>query len=70
MRAHPGGEGCRCGQGRQESWRWFSRRLVSDFRDAVDCSPPGSSVRGILQTRILEWVTVFFSKQSWASRES
>ena len=22
----------------------------------MDCSPPGSSVRGILQTRILEWV--------------
>ena len=26
--------------------------------DAVDCSPPGSSVRGILQARILEWVVV------------
>ena len=24
--------------------------------DPVDCSPPGSSVRGILQARILEWV--------------
>ena len=23
----------------------------------MDCSPPGSSVHGILQTRILEWVT-------------
>ena len=22
----------------------------------MDCSPPGSSVHGILQTRILEWV--------------
>ena len=22
----------------------------------MDCSPPGSSVRGILQARILEWV--------------
>ena len=25
--------------------------------DAIDCGPPGSSVRGILQARILEWVS-------------
>ena len=30
--------------------------------DPVDCSPPGSSVRGILQARILEWVARLFSK--------
>ena len=24
--------------------------------DPMDCSPPGSSVHGILQTRILEWI--------------
>ena len=24
--------------------------------DVMDCSPPGSSVHGILQARILEWV--------------
>ena len=24
----------------------------------MDCSPPGSSVRGILQARILEWVAM------------
>ena len=24
--------------------------------DPMDCSPPGSSVRGILQARILEWL--------------
>ena len=28
----------------------------------VDCSPPGSSVYGILQARILEWVTISFSR--------
>ena len=28
----------------------------------MDCSPPGSSVHGILQTRILEWVAISFSK--------
>ena len=26
--------------------------------DPMDCSPPGSSVRGILQARILEWIDV------------
>ena len=26
--------------------------------DPMDCSPPGSSVHGILQARILEWVTM------------
>ena len=28
----------------------------------VDCSLPGSSVRGILQARILEWVAISFSR--------
>ena len=31
-----------------------------------DCSPPGSSVHGILQAKILEWVAIFFSRgSSW-----
>jgi len=30
----------------------------------VDCSPPGSSVHGILQARILEWVAISFSRAS------
>ena len=28
----------------------------------MDCSPPGSSVHGILQARILEWGAIAFSK--------
>ena len=28
----------------------------------MDCSPPGSSVHGIFQARILEWVAIFFSR--------
>ena len=28
--------------------------------DPMDCNPPGSSVHGILQARILEWVTIPF----------
>ena len=27
----------------------------------MDCSPPGSSVQGIFQARILEWVVIYFS---------
>ena len=30
----------------------------------MDCSPPGSSVHGILQPRILEWVAISFSRGS------
>ena len=29
----------------------------------MDCSPPGSSVHGILQARILEWVAVASSRE-------
>ena len=32
--------------------------------DPMDCSLPGSSVHGILQARILEWVAVPFSRAS------
>ena len=27
----------------------------------IEGSPPGSSIHGILQARILEWVAIFFS---------
>ena len=30
--------------------------------DPMDCSPPGSSVHGVLQARILEWVAMPFSR--------
>ena len=32
--------------------------------DPVDCSPPGSSVHGIFQARVLEWVAIAFSKKN------
>ena len=32
--------------------------------DPMDCGPPGSSARGILQGRILEWVALLFSRGS------
>ena len=35
----------------------------------VDCSLPGSSVHGILQARILEWVAIPFSRGSFQPRD-
>ena len=34
---------------------------VQHFCDSMDCSPPGSSVHGISQARILGWVAISFS---------
>ena len=31
------------------------------LRDSLDCSPPGSSVHGIFQARVLEWGAIAFS---------
>ena len=39
-----------------------SHSVMSTLYDSMDCSPPGSSVHGILQARILEWVAIFFSR--------
>ena len=35
----------------------------------MDCSRPGSSVHGILQTRVLEWVVISFSRGSSPPRD-
>ena len=32
------------------------------LRDPMDCSPPGSSVHGIFQARVLEWSAIAFSE--------
>ena len=37
--------------------------------DPMDCSPPGSSVHGFLQARILEWVAISFSRGSSQPRD-
>ena len=37
--------------------------------DPMDCSLPGSSVHGIFQTRILEWVAISFSRRSSRPRD-
>ena len=37
--------------------------------DPRHCSPPGSSVHGIFQARILEWVAISFSRGSFGPRD-
>ena len=49
---------------------WPVKELVTQLCltlcDRIDCSPPVSSVHGILQVRILEWVAMLFSRRpSW-----
>ena len=47
---------------------WYVKVSVTQphltFCNPMDCSPPGSSVHGILQVRILEWVAIPFSRES------
>ena len=50
------------------SWL-FSSLTQAAFWDPMDRSPPGSSVHGILQARILEWVAISFSRGSSLTRE-
>ena len=37
-------------------------KLCPTVCDPMDCGPPGSSVHGILQARILEWAAIPFSR--------
>ena len=59
---------------------WFVNYLVASCEsevthlcptlcDPMDCSLPGSSVHGIFQVRILEWVAIFFSRASSRPRD-
>ena len=53
-------------------WDW-KKVLVTQWCltafDPVNCSPPGSSVHGILQARILERVAIPFSRRSSQPRD-
>ena len=56
-------------------WRWGSSCLCvcaqsyPTVGNSVDCSPQGSSVHGILQARMLEWVTMPSSRGSSRPRD-
>ena len=43
-------------------WVCLCAQLCLTHRDPVGCSLPSSSVHGILQARMLEWVAISFSK--------
>ena len=43
-----------------EKWKW-SRLVVSDSSDPMDCNLPGSSIHGIFQARVPEWGAIAFS---------
>ena len=43
--------------------------VVSNICNPVDYSPPGFSVHGILQARVLEWVAISFSRGSSQPRD-
>ena len=55
-------------------WNWYNlnrNKLVSEvtqscptFCEPMNCSLPGSFVRGILQARMLEWVVISFPRAS------
>ena len=62
----------------QQVGRKLERFLIPDVLVAqlcltlchpVDCSPPGSSVHGILQARLVEWVAIHFSRGSSRPRD-
>ena len=41
-----------------------SRQSCMTLSDSMDCSLPGSSVHGIFQARVPEWVALAFSKRT------
>ena len=58
----------------KQSCQWDSNRcmrakLLQSCPTLMDCSLPGSSVHGILQARILEWVAIPFSRRSSQPRD-
>ena len=53
----------------QDSMLVFVSQSCQTLCDPVDYSPPGSSVRGNLQARILEWVATSFSRRSSRPRD-
>ena len=50
-------------------WKW-SHSVMSDSSDPMDCSLPGSSIHGIFQARVLEWVAIAFSNIPSAAAKS
>ena len=61
--------GTRAGRRRWGHLKVFVAQLGPTLSDPVDCCQPGSSVPGLLQARILEWVAIPFSRGSFQPRD-
>ena len=76
---------CMCTEirGQKQKWEWPGCNLQKNVKmlvsqscawqitvcNPMDCNLPGSSVHEILQTRILEWITIPFSRGSSRHRD-
>ena len=47
--------------------KWL--QSCSTHSNLMDCSPPGSSIHGVFQARIVEWVVISFSRGSSQLRD-
>ena len=46
-----------------------SAQSCPNLCDPMDCSPLGSSVHGIFQARILKWIDIFYSGESFQPKD-
>ena len=53
----------------RESVKTLATQSCATLCSPMDCSPPGSSVHGIFQARILEWFAISFSRGSSQPRD-
>ena len=57
----------------KKRWQEYTEREVAQscptLSDPMDCSLPGSSVHGIFQAIVLEWIAISFSKESSQPRD-
>ena len=53
----------------QERLKVLAAQLCPTLCNRMNCSPPGSSLYGLLQARILEWVAIPFSRASSRPRD-
>ena len=47
----------------------LATQLCLTLHNTMDCSPPGSSVHGILQAKVMEWVAILFTRGSSQPRD-
>ena len=57
------------GKDSQIKWLLFFKKWEQNLSEPMDCSLPGSSIHGILQARILEWVAISLSRGSSQPRD-